>query len=172
MIATNKIRLNEEITVREVRLIDQEGEQVGVVSLAEALRSAEEAELDLVEISPTASPPVCRIMDYGKFRFEQNKKQQEARKKQKQIQVKEVKFRPGTEEGDYQVKLRNLVRFLSDGDKTKVTLRFRGREMAHQDLGFKLLKRVEADLLDYGTVEQYPKMEGRQMVMVVAPLKK
>jgi translation initiation factor IF-3 len=158
--------------VREVRLIDQEGEQVGVVSLAEALRSAEEAELDLVEISPTASPPVCRIMDYGKFRFEQNKKQQEARKKQKQIQVKEVKFRPGTEEGDYQVKLRNLVRFLSDGDKTKVTLRFRGREMAHQDLGFKLLKRVEADLLDYGTVEQYPKMEGRQMVMVVAPLKK
>jgi len=155
-----------------VRLIDQEGEQVGVVSLEEAIRSAEGAELDLVEISPTANPPVCRIMDYGKFRFEQNKKQQEARKKQKQIQVKEVKFRPGTEEGDYQVKLRNLVRFLSDGDKTKVTLRFRGREMAHQDLGFKLLKRVEADLLDYGSVEQYPKMEGRQMVMVVAPLKK
>ncbi|MEZ5584817.1 MAG: translation initiation factor IF-3 [Candidatus Competibacteraceae bacterium] len=172
MIATNKIRLNDEITAREVRLIDQEGEQVGVVSLEEAIRTAEEAELDLVEISPTAKPPVCRIMDYGKFRFEQNKKQQEARKKQKQIQVKEIKFRPGTEEGDYQVKLRNLVRFLSDGDKTKVTLRFRGREMAHQDLGFKLLKRVEADLVDYGTVEQYPKMEGRQMVMVVAPLKK
>jgi translation initiation factor IF-3 len=155
-----------------VRLIDQEGEQVGVVPLAVARRTAEEAELDLVEISPTAKPPVCRVMDYGKFRFEQNKKQQEARKKQKQIQVKEVKFRPGTEEGDYQVKLRNLVRFLSDGDKTKVTLRFRGREMAHQDLGFKLLKRIEADLLEYGTVEQHPKMEGRQMVMVVAPLKK
>jgi translation initiation factor IF-3 len=155
-----------------VRLIDQEGNQVGVVPLLQAKRIAQEAELDLVEISPNAKPPVCRIMDYGKFRFEQSKKQQEARKKQKQIQVKEVKFRPGTDEGDYQVKLRNLVRFLSEGDKTKVTLRFRGREMVHQDLGLKLLTRVEEDLKDYGTVEQRPKLEGRQMIMVLAPAKK
>jgi translation initiation factor IF-3 len=136
-----------------VRLIDQEGNQVGVVPLAHAKEVAEEVGMDLVEISPNADPPVCRIMDYGKFKFEQNKKQQEAKKKQKQIQIKEVKFRPGTDEGDYQVKLRNLIRFLSDGDKTKVTLRFRGREMAHQDLGVKLLKRVESDLEEYGTVE-------------------
>ncbi len=133
---------------------------------------AEEAELDLVEISPNAKPPVCRIMDYGKYRFELAKKQQEAKKKQKQIQVKEVKFRPGTDEGDYQVKLRNLIRFLSEGDKAKVTLRFRGREMAHQDLGISLLKRVEEDLLVYGTVEQRPRLEGRQMVMTLAPIKK
>ncbi len=133
---------------------------------------AEEAELDLVEISPNAKPPVCRIMDYGKYRFELAKKQQEAKKKQKQIQVKEVKFRPGTDEGDYQVKLRNLIRFLSEGDKAKVTLRFRGREMAHQDLGVSLLKRVEDDLLVYGTVEQRPRLEGRQMVMTLAPTKK
>jgi translation initiation factor IF-3 len=133
---------------------------------------AEDAELDLVEISPNAKPPVCRIMDYGKFRFDQAKKQQEARKKQKQIQVKEVKFRPGTDEGDYQVKLRNLIRFLTEGDKAKVTLRFRGREMAHQDLGMNLLKRVEADLAPYGAVEQRPRMEGRQMVMTIAPIKK
>lgn len=145
---------------------------MGVVPIATALQNAEEAELDLVEIAPNALPPVCRVMDYGKFRFEQNKKQQEAKKKQKQIQVKEVKFRPGTEEGDYQVKLRNLTRFLSDGDKTKVTLRFRGREMAHQELGLQLLQRIEADLNEYGTVEQYPKMEGRQMVMVIAPVRK
>jgi len=128
--------------------------------------------MDLVEVSPSAKPPVCRIMDYGKFRFEQRKKQGEAKKKQKQMQVKEVKFRPGTDEGDYQVKLRNLIRFLSDGDKAKVTLRFRGREMAHQDIGFKLLKRVEADLEEYGSVEQRPKMEGRQMVMTIGPSKK
>ena len=133
---------------------------------------AEEAELDLVEISPNAKPPVCRIMDYGKYRFELAKKQQEAKKKQKQIQVKEVKFRPGTDDGDYQVKLRNLIRFLSEGDKAKVTLRFRGREMAHQDLGISLLKRVEEDLLVYGTVEQRPRLEGRQMVMTLAPIKK
>ncbi len=133
---------------------------------------AEEAELDLVEISPNAKPPVCRIMDYGKYRFELAKKQQEAKKKQKQIQVKEVKFRPGTDEGDYQVKLRNLIRFLSEGDKAKVTLRFRGREMAHQDLGVSLLKRVEDDLIVYGTVEQRPRLEGRQMVMTLAPIKK
>ncbi len=138
----------------------------------QAKRIAQEAELDLVEVSPNAKPPVCRIMDYGKFRFEQSKKQQEARKKQKQIQVKEVKFRPGTDEGDYQVKLRNLIRFLSDGDKAKVTLRFRGREMVHQDLGFKLLNRIAADLEEYATVEQRPKLEGRQMIMVFAPVKK
>lgn len=126
-------------------------------------------DLDLVEISPNSDPPVCRIMNYGKFLFEQNKKKQAARKKQKQIQVKEVKFRPGTDVGDYQIKLRNLIRFLGDGDKTKVTLRFRGREMAHQELGLKLLQRVETDLQEYGTVEQEPKKEGRQMVMVIAP---
>jgi len=145
---------------------------MGVMSIEEAQKIADDAELDLVEISPTASPPVCRIMDYGKYRFEEAKKSAEARKKQKQIQVKEVKFRPGTDEGDYQVKLRNLIRFLSEGDKTKVTLRFRGREMAHQDLGRKLLQRVEADLVEYGSVEQFPKMEGRQMIMVLSPKKK
>jgi translation initiation factor IF-3 len=155
-----------------VRLIDQDGEQAGVVPLVQARQMAEDAELDLVEISPNAKPPVCRIMDYGKFRFDQAKKQQEARKKQKQIQVKEVKFRPGTDEGDYQVKLRNLIRFLTEGDKAKVTLRFRGREMAHQDLGMNLLKRVETDLTPHGAVEQRPRMEGRQMVMTIAPIKK
>ncbi|HHW75571.1 MAG TPA: translation initiation factor IF-3 [Xanthomonadaceae bacterium] len=172
MAANNELRLNDEITGREVRLIDQDGEQAGIVPLAQARRLAEEAELDLVEISPNAKPPVCRIMDYGKYRFELAKKQQEARKKQKQIQVKEIKFRPGTDEGDYQVKLRNLIRFLSEGDKAKVTLRFRGREMAHQDLGGQLLKRVEDDLAPYGAVEQRPRMEGRQMVMTIAPVKK
>ena len=155
-----------------MRLLDQDGEQAGVVTLVQARRMAEEAELDLVEISPNAKPPVCRIMDYGKYRFEQAKKQNEARKKQKQIQVKEIKFRPGTDEGDYQVKLRNLIRFLSEGDKAKITLRFRGREMAHQDLGISLLKRVEDDLTPYGVVEQRPRMEGRQMVMTIAPIKK
>ena len=163
--------MNEDITAREVRLIGAEGEQVGIVPIEEALRTAEEAELDLVEIAPTAEPPVCRIMDYGKFKFEESKKQQAARKKQKQIQVKEVKFRPGTDEGDYRVKLRNLVRFLNEGDKAKVTLRFRGREMAHQELGRQLLERVEKDLEEYGTVEQFPRMEGRQMVMVLSPKK-
>ena len=133
---------------------------------------ADQANLDLVEISPQAEPPVCKVMDYGKFRFEEQKKQQAARKKQKQVQVKEIKFRPGTDIGDYNVKLRNLVRFLSDGDKVKVTLRYRGREMAHQELGRDLLKRVEADLEEYGSVEQFPRMEGRQMVMVLAPKKK
>ena len=155
-----------------MRLIDQDGEQAGIVSLLQAKKMAEEAELDLVEISPNAKPPVCRIMDYGKYRFEVAKKQSEARKKQKQIQVKEIKFRPGTDEGDYQVKLRNLIRFLSDGDKAKVTLRFRGREMAHQDLGMQLLKRVEEDLTAYGAVEQRPRLEGRQMVMTIAPVRK
>lgn len=145
---------------------------LGVISIDQALQIASDAEHDLVEVSPTAVPPVCRIMDYGKFVFEENKKRQIAKKKQKQIQVKEVKFRPGTEEGDYQIKLRNLVRFLTEGDKAKITLRFRGREMAHQELGMKLLKRVEADLVEVGQVEQFPKMEGRQMVMVLSPKKK
>ena len=152
-------------------MIDTEGQQIGIVSLREAQEQAQQAELDLVEIVPTAKPPVCRIMDYGKFIFEQNKKQHAAKKKQKQVQIKEIKFRPGTEEGDYQVKLRNLIRFLEDGDKAKITLRFRGREMAHQELGQNLLKRLETDLVNYGLVEQQPKMEGRQMVMVIAPKK-
>lgn len=139
--------------------------------IAEALKTAEEQELDLVEIVPTAKPPVCRVMDYGKFLFDESKKRHAAKKKQKQIQVKEVKFRPGTDEGDYQIKLRNLTRFLEGGDKVKVTLRFRGREMAHQELGAQMLKRIEDDLAELGTVEQFPKMEGRQMVMVMAPKK-
>jgi len=155
-----------------VRLIDVDGQQIGQVSSQEALQKALEVELDLVEIVPHAQPPVCRIMDYGKYLFEQSKKRNKAKKKQKQVQVKEIKFRPGTEEGDYQVKLRNLIRFLEDGDRTKITLRFRGREMAHQNLGRQLLKRVETDLSEYGAVEQRPKMEGRQMVMLFAPLKK
>ncbi len=154
-----------------MRLIGAEGEQLGVVSVRDAQQKALEADLDLVEVAPTAKPPVCRIMDYGKFLFEQNKKRHAAKKKQKQVQVKEVKFRPGTDEGDYQVKLRNLVRFLEEGDKAKVTLRFRGRELAHQEIGRVLLKRIEAELNEYGTVEQFPKMEGRQMVMVIAPKK-
>ena len=160
------------IRVPEVRVIGADGDQVGILPTWEALNLAEESALDLVEVSPMAQPPVCRIMDYGKYKFEQSKKAQEARKKQVRVQVKEVKFRPGTDEGDYQVKLRNLVRFLEEGNKTKVTLRFRGREMAHRDLGLKLLKRVEEDLTEYGSVEQQPLMEGRQMVMVVAPAKR
>lgn len=155
-----------------VRLINAEGEQVGVVSVIDAQKSALEAELDLVEIVPNADPPVCRIMDYGKFIFAENKKRHAARKRQKTTQVKEIKFRPGTDIGDYQVKLRALIRFLEEGDKAKVTLRFRGREMAHQELGIKLLKRVEQDLLEHGIVEQSPRLEGRQMVMVVSPKKK
>ncbi len=149
-----------------------EGEPLGIVSAAEALRMAEEAEVDLVEIAPQAKPPVCRLMDYGKFKYQQSKRQHEAKLKQKQIQVKEVKFRPGTDEGDYQIKLRNLIRFLDEGDKAKVTLRFRGREMAHQEIGLAQLRRVEADLADLAVVEQFPKMEGRQMVMMLGPKKK
>ncbi len=154
-----------------MRLIGKEGEQIGVVPIAEAQQLALDAELDLVEIVPTADPPVCRVMNYGKFMFEESKKRHSAKKKQKQIQIKEVKFRPGTEEGDYQVKLRNLTRFLQEGDKAKVTLRYRGREMAHQELGVKLLKRIEADLAELGVVEQFPRMEGRQMVMLIGPKK-
>ncbi len=167
--AEKQTRLNSAIRVPQVRLIDAEGNQVGIVSTDEARKLALEAELDLVEISPNASPPVCRIMNYGKFLFEKNKKRQVAKKNQKQIQVKEIKFRPGTDIGDYQVKLRNLTRFLEEGDKTKITVRFRGREMAHQDLGMQLLKRVENDLAEISIVEQFPKKEGRQMVMVLTP---
>jgi translation initiation factor IF-3 len=170
--AAPKAPINENISAREVRLIGADGEQIGIVSIDEALQVAEEAKLDLVEISADANPPVCRIMDYGKHLFEKKKQVAAAKKNQKQIQVKEVKFRPGTEEGDYQVKLLNLVRFLSDGDRAKVSLRFRGREMAHQELGMELLKRVENDLAEYGSVEQHPKMEGRQLIMVIAPKKK
>jgi translation initiation factor IF-3 len=150
-------------------VIGPDGGQIGVMSIDSALAAAEDAELDLVEISPNAEPPVCRIMDYGKYRFEQSKKRQIARKKQKQTQLKEVKFRPGTDVGDYNVKLRNLVKFLEHGDKCKVTLRFRGREMAHQELGRQMLDRIEADLSELANVEQRPKMEGRQMIMVLAP---
>ena len=153
-------------------MLGPESEPIGIVSLAEANRQAEEAQLDLVEIAPTAKPPVCRIMDFGKFKYREAKKAHEAKLKQKQIQVKEVKFRPGTDDGDYNIKVRNLKRFLEEGDKTKITLRFRGREMAHQELGMALLKRVEADLMELGQVEQFPKMEGRQMVMMVGPRKK
>ncbi len=152
-------------------MIGADGEQIGVVSLDEALKLADEADLDLVEIVPNAEPPVCRVMDFGKYLFEQTKKKQAAKKKQKQIQVKEVKFRPGPDDGDYEVKLRNLTRFLNHGDKVKVTMRFRGREMAHQELGAQMLERIENDLEELGQVEQFPKMEGRQMVMVLAPKK-
>jgi translation initiation factor IF-3 len=153
-------------------LVGLNGEQIGIVNLATANKMAEEAQVDLVEIAPTAKPPVCRLMDYGKFKYQESKKRHEAKLKQKQIQVKEVKFRPGTDEGDYQIKLRNLIRFLEEGDKAKVTLRFRGREMAHQEFGVKLLERVRTDLDPYGVVEQMPKLEGRQMIMMLAPKKK
>ena len=147
-------------------------EPLGIVSLNEAMAQAEAADVDLVEIAPQAAPPVCRLMDYGKYKYAESKRQHEARLKQKQVQVKEVKFRPGTDEGDYKIKLRNLIRFLQEGDKAKVTLRFRGREITHQELGLALLTRVEADLQEYAVIEQFPKMEGRQMIMVVAPHKK
>ncbi|MBK8016863.1 MAG: translation initiation factor IF-3 [Betaproteobacteria bacterium] len=172
MLQDRELRINGEINASEVRLVGADGEPIGVVSLSVATQMAEEAELDLVEIAPTAKPPVCRIMDFGKFKYSESKKRHEAKLKQKQIQVKEIKFRPGTDEGDYQIKLRNLIRFLGEGDKTKVTLRFRGREMAHQEFGIKLLERVKQDLEAHGVVEQFPKLEGRQMIMVLAPKKK
>lgn len=153
-------------------MIDADNNQVGIVSTREALRAAEESGLDLVEISPTARPPVCKIMDYGKFLFELRKKQADAKKNQVRIQIKELKFRPTTEEGDYQVKLRNLLRFLNDGDKVKVTLRFRGREMAHQELGMKVMERLQQDTLEFAVVEQHAKREGRQLLMVLSPKKK
>lgn len=156
----------------KVRVIDSEGEQLGVMSIGDALERAQDVGLDLVEVSPNAEPPVCRIMDFGKYLFEQKKKAQDAKKKQTQTQLKEVKFRPGTDEGDYQVKLRNAIRFLEDNDKVKVTLRFRGREMLHQDIGRRLLERVRDDLAELSQVEQFPRLEGRQMVMMLAPKKK
>ena len=169
--ASKKAITNEQITFDPVRLIGADGEQVGIVSLKDARAAAEAATMDLVLIADS-DPAVCKIMDYGKHVFEAKKQKAAQKKKQKRTQVKEMKFRPGTEEGDYQVKLRNLVRFLENGDKAKVTLRFRGREMAHQEIGMELLKRVEADLAELGGVEQFPKMEGRQLTMVIAPKKK
>lgn len=172
-IATEKTnRINAEIRIPEIRLIGVDGEQLGIVKTVEALRLAEQEGVDLVEIAPNAEPPVCRIMDYGKFKYQEQKRQQEAKAKQKIIQVKEVKFRPATDEGDYQVKLRNLKRFIEDGDKAKVTLRFRGREMAHQELGMRVLERVRDDMAELVQVEAMPKLEGRQMVMVLAPKRK
>ncbi|MCS6764028.1 MAG: translation initiation factor IF-3 [Candidatus Protistobacter heckmanni] len=172
-IATDKShRLNREINAPQLRLIGVEGDLFGVVPLSEALKLAEENEVDLVEIAPTAEPPVARLMDYGKFKYQEAKKQHEAKLKQKVIQVKEVKFRPGTDDGDYNIKLRNLIRFLEDGDKAKITLRFRGREMTHQEIGMRMLERLKADLEEHGQVERMPKMEGRQMIMVLAPKKK
>ena len=153
-------------------MVASDGSQVGVVSLTEALEAAQKETLDLVEISPDAAPPVCKIMDYGKHVFDAKKKVALQKKKQKQTQVKEMKFRPGTDQGDYDIKLRNLTRFLENGDKAKVTLRFRGREMAHQQLGMDMMKRIEADLVELAQVEQFPKMEGRQMIMVLAPRSK
>jgi len=155
-----------------VRLVGVDNEPLGIVKLADAFRLSEQQDVDLVEIAPQAAPPVCRLMDYGKFKYQEAKKQHEAKLKQKVIQVKEVKFRPGTDDGDYNVKLRNLVRFLEDGDKTKITLRFRGREMAHQEIGMRMLERLRTDLEEVGQVEQMPKMEGRQMIMVLSPKKK
>ncbi|MBI3898622.1 MAG: translation initiation factor IF-3 [Gammaproteobacteria bacterium] len=172
MASDKELRINGRINAPKVRLIGADGQQVGIVSIQEALRAAEEAEMDLVEISPQAAPPVCRVMNFGKFQYEESKRRHAAKKKQKQIQVKEVKFRPGTDIGDYQVKLRNLIRFLESGDKAKITLRFRGREMAHQELGMQLLQRVEADLKEVGAVEQHPRLEGRQMVMIIGPIKR
>lgn len=163
--------INEAIDASQVRLIDADGTQVGIVGIEDALERARSQTLDLVQIVGDSDPIVCKVMDYGKHLFDLKKKKAASKKKQKQIQVKEIKFRPGTEDGDYQVKLRNLKRFLEGGDKAKVTLRFRGREMAHQELGMELLKRVEADLAELGSVEQFPKMEGRQMSMVISPKK-
>jgi translation initiation factor IF-3 len=165
-------RINREITAPQVRLVGLEGEQLGIVSITEAMAKAEAAEVDLVEIAPLAEPPVVRIMDYGKFKYRESKRAHEAKLKLKQIQVKEVKFRPGTDEGDYKIKIRNLTRFLGEGDKAKVTMRFRGREMAHQEFGIKLLERLRDDLAALSVVESMPRLEGRQMVMVLAPKKK
>ncbi|MBQ1656969.1 MAG: translation initiation factor IF-3 [Rhodocyclaceae bacterium] len=171
MAQEKKPRVNDEITAPQVRLLSATGEQLGIVPIAEAMEAADEAELDLVEIAPLAEPPVCKIMDYGKFKYQEQKKAHEARLRQKQVQIKEIKLRPGTDENDYQIKMRNLRRFLDDGDKVKVTLRFRGREMAHQEIGLRQLERIRTDLEETATVEQMPKMEGRQMVMMVVPKK-
>jgi len=170
--SSKKPIINEHIEADQVRLVGEEGEQLGIKSLEEARAAAAEAKLDLVLIAPDADPQVCKIMDYGKHIFDLKKEKAANKKKQRRTQVKEIKFRPGTEIGDYQVKLRNLIRFLEDGDKAKVSLRFRGREMAHQHLGMELVNRIKEDLVEYGTVEQEPKMEGRQIIMVLAPVKK
>jgi translation initiation factor IF-3 len=162
-------RVNDEITAMNIRLVDERGQMAGVVSLREALERAVEAGLDLVEIAPTASPPVCKILDYGKFKYEEQKKKNEARKKQKVIEVKEIKMRPGIDDHDYDVKMRSMVRFLEEGDKVKVTMRFRGRELAHQDLGMNVLMRVKDDLDHLAKVEAFPRMEGKQMTMVISP---
>ncbi|WP_421883718.1 translation initiation factor IF-3 [Pacificispira sp.] len=162
-------RVNEEITARQVRVIDDDGENHGVITVEEGIRIAEAAGLDLVEVSPNADPPVCKILDYGKFKYEQQKRKNEARKKQKTIEVKEIKFRPNIEQHDYEVKMRALKKFIEEGDKVKVTLRFRGREMAHQELGLEVLQRVQAEMDEQAKVEQRPNMEGRQMIMVLAP---
>jgi translation initiation factor IF-3 len=156
----------------EVRVSGPNNEAIGVLSLGEALRRAGELDVDLVEISPTAVPPVCRLMDYGKFKYQEQKKAAEAKSKQKVIEVKEIKFRPGTDDGDYNIKLRNIKRFLDDGDKCKITLRFRGREITHQEIGMALLQRIRDELADLIVVEQFPKLEGRQMIMMIAPGKK
>jgi translation initiation factor IF-3 len=169
---SKKARINDQIEAKEVRLIGADGEQVGIVSIEDALANAQKAGLDLVEIAGDSNPMVCKVMDYGKHLFDIKKTKAAAKKKQKQQQVKEMKFRPGTEDGDYQVKLRNLIRFLECGDKAKVSLRYRGREMAHQELGMEMMKRIETDLIELATVEQFPKMEGRQLIMVLAPKKK
>ena len=153
-------------------MVGVEGEQLGIVAIRAALQMAEEAEVDLVEIAPLAQPPVCKMMDFGKFKYQEAKRAHEAKLKQKQVQVKEVKFRPGTDENDYQIKLRNLIKFLEEGDKTKITLRFRGREMAHQEIGMRMLERIKVDLEQQAMVEQWPKMEGRQLIMVLAASKK
>lgn len=153
-------------------MIGVDGAQVGIVSVRQALQMAEEAGVDLVEIAPLANPPVCRLMDYGKFKYQEAKRQAEAKKKQKIVEVKEIKFRPGTDENDFQIKMRNVIKFLGEGDKAKITLRFRGREMAHQELGMRVLERIRTELADRAVVEQFPKMEGRQLVMVLAPMKK
>lgn len=161
-------RINDQITAEEIRVVDAEGEMRGLMNVPDAVKLAEESGLDLVEVSPNASPPVCKILDYGKYKYEQQKKASEARKKQKTVDVKEVKIRPGTEEHDYQVKMRNARRFLENGDKVKVSMRFRGREMAHQDIGLELLMRMKEELAEISKVELHPKMEGRQMIMVLA----
>ncbi|HQA34599.1 translation initiation factor IF-3 [Casimicrobium huifangae] len=170
--ADKDTRINREITAPEVRLIDKDGEQAGIKSLREAMAMAEDAELDLVEIAPTAQPPVCRIMDYGKFKFQESKRLQEAKSKQKQIEIKEIKLRPQTDEHDYQIKMRKIHEFIAEGDKVKITLRFRGREMAHQEFGVRQLDRIKADTEEICVVEQFPRMEGRLMVMMLAPKKK
>ncbi|MGZ8257557.1 MAG: translation initiation factor IF-3 [Methylotenera sp.] len=172
MAQDKETRINRDITGSQVRLVGIEGEPLGIMSLAEAFAKADEADIDLVEIAPNAVPPVCRLLDYGKFKYAESKKQHEVKLKQKQVVVKEIKFRPGTDEGDYNIKVRNIIRFIQEGDKAKITLRFRGREITHQEFGLALLRRVEADLKEYAVVEQFPKMEGRQMVMILGPHKK